>query len=194
MGILKLSNFALARRFNVPKPDMSERYRNRGFTLWYLPPEVLLGDCNYGPPVDIWSAGCIMAEMWTRSPIMQGYNEAQQLGLITQLCGSITPAVWPGVEKLELYTKIKLPQNNTRKVIDHLKIYVKNLYGCDLLDKLLLLNPSVRIDANTALQHDFFKTDPIPKDLGEMLSTYTTNMFEYLNPTLRTEMMIPQQQ
>ena len=41
-------------------------------TLWYRPPELLLGERNYGPPVDLWGAGCIMAELWTRSPIMQG--------------------------------------------------------------------------------------------------------------------------
>lgn len=189
MGILKLADFELARPFSFIKPDMQNRYTNGSVTLWYLPPEVLLGDRHFGPPADIWSVGCIMAEMWTRSPIMQGYNEAQQLGLITQLCGSITPAVWPGVEKLELYTKIELPQNNERRVIDRLKIYVKNLCGCDLLDKLLLLNPSARIDVITALKHDFFRSDPLPTDLRKMLSTYTTSMFEYLMPTRRTEMM-----
>jgi serine/threonine-protein kinase BUR1 len=49
----------------------SERYTNRVVTLWYRPPELLLGERYYGPPVDMWGAGCIMAEMWTRSPIMQ---------------------------------------------------------------------------------------------------------------------------
>lgn len=92
------------------------RFTNRVVTLWYRPPELLLGERNYGPPVDMWGAGCIMAEMWTRSPIMQGSSEQQQLILISQLCGSITPAVWPGVENLELYSKMNLPQNQKRKV------------------------------------------------------------------------------
>ena len=47
------------------------RYTNRVVTLWYRPPELLLGERNYGPPVDMWGAGCIMAEMWTRTPILQ---------------------------------------------------------------------------------------------------------------------------
>lgn len=55
--------------------------------------ELLLGDRNYGPPVDMWGAGCIMAEMWTRSPIMQGNTEQQQIIFISQLCGSFTPDV-----------------------------------------------------------------------------------------------------
>ena len=47
------------------------RYTNRVVTLWYRPPELLLGERNYGPAVDMWGAGCIMAEMWTRVPILQ---------------------------------------------------------------------------------------------------------------------------
>lgn len=93
------------------------RYTNRVVTLWYRPPELLLGDRNYGPPVDLWGAGCIMAEMWTRSPIMQGNSEQQQLTLISQLCGSITPEVWPKVESLDLYNQLELVKGQKRKVI-----------------------------------------------------------------------------
>ena len=57
-----------------------------------------------------------MAEMWTRSPIMQGNTEQQQLTFISQLCGSINPEVWPGVENLELYKKMELPKGLKRKV------------------------------------------------------------------------------
>ena len=46
--------------------DVHSRYTNRVVTLWYRPPELLLGERNYGPAVDMWGAGCIMAEMWTR--------------------------------------------------------------------------------------------------------------------------------
>lgn len=61
----------------------------------------LLGERDYGPPIDLWGGGCIMAEMWTRSPIMQGNTEQHQLTLISQLCGSITPEV----THIELYFK-----------------------------------------------------------------------------------------
>ena len=91
-------------------PNFLYRYTNRVVTLWYRPPELLLGERNYGPAVDLWGAGCIMAEMWTRSPIMQGNTEQHQLTLIAQLCGAITPEVWPGVEKLDLFNKMELPK------------------------------------------------------------------------------------
>jgi cyclin-dependent kinase 9 len=60
------------------------------------------------PAHDLWGAGCIMAEMWTRSPIVQGNTEQHQLALISQLCGSITPEVWPNADKHELFEKLEL--------------------------------------------------------------------------------------
>lgn len=189
-GILKLADFGLARAFSINKNGQQNRYTNRVVTLWYRPPELLLGERNYGPPVDMWGAGCIMAEMWTRSPIMQGNTEQHQLNLISQLCGSITLDVWPDVDKLELYPKLDLPKGHKRKVKERLKAYVKDLYALDLLDKLLTLDPSKRIDSDSALNHDFFWTDPMPGDLAKMLSTHTQSMFEYLAPPRRR---IPQQ-
>lgn len=143
-GVLKLADFGLARAFSVSKNGQPNKYTNRVVTLWYRPPELLLGDRNYGPPVDMWGGGCIMAEMWTRSPIMQGNTEQQQLVFISQLCGSLTPDVWPGVENLELYQKMELPMGHKRKVKERLRPYVKDQHGVDLLDKLLQLDPNER--------------------------------------------------
>ncbi|XP_065344640.1 cyclin-dependent kinase 9-like [Cloeon dipterum] len=190
-GILKLADFGLSRAFSVPNPGQQNRYTNRVVTLWYRPPELLLGERNYGPPVDLWGAGCIMAEMWTRSPIMQGSTEIQQLTLICQLCGSITTDVWPGVESLELFKKVVLPPGQKRKVKERLERYVKDPYACDLLDKLLMLDPKKRVDSNVALNHDFFWTAPFPTDLSSMLEKLTHSMFEYHAPPRRPGHMRP---
>uniref|UniRef100_G3UQR4 Cyclin dependent kinase 9 n=1 Tax=Meleagris gallopavo TaxID=9103 RepID=G3UQR4_MELGA len=155
-GVLKLADFGLARAFSLAKNSQPNRYTNRVVTLWYRPPELLLGERDYGPPIDLWGGGCIMAEMWTRSPIMQGNTEQHQLTLISQLCGSITPEVWPNVDKYELYQKLELPKGQKRKVKDRLKAYVKDPYALDLIDKLLVLDPAQRIDSDDALNHDFF--------------------------------------
>ncbi|XP_068228378.1 cyclin-dependent kinase 9-like [Palaemon carinicauda] len=183
-GILKLADFGLARAFSTSRQGPN-RYTNRVVTLWYRPPELLLGERNYGPPVDMWGAGCIMAEMWTRTPILQGSTEQHQLALITKLCGSITPEVWPTVENLDLYTKMELARGQKRRVIERLHHYVRDSQALDLLDKLLTLDPSKRIDSSSALDHDFFWTDPMPGDLSKMLSQHTQSMFEYLAPARR---------
>lgn len=63
-GVLKLADFGLARAISSNnKPGHTNRYTNRVVTLWYRPPELLLGERNYGSPVDLWGAGCIMAEV-----------------------------------------------------------------------------------------------------------------------------------
>ena len=165
-GTLKLADFGLARAFSLERNGKPNRYTNRVVTLWYRPPELLLGERNYGPSVDLWGAGCIMAEMWTRSPIMQGSTEQHQLKLIAQLCGAINPTAWPGVEKLQLYNTMEWPKEARRRVKDRLRPYVKDQGACDLIDKLLLLDPSQRPDADAALMHDFFWTDPMPCKLS----------------------------
>lgn len=181
-GILKLADFGLARAISINKNGQPNRYTNRVVTLWYRPPELLLGERNYGAAVDLWGSGCIMAEMWTRSPIMQGNTEQHQLTLIAQLCGEINANVWPTVEQLELFSKVELPKNTKRRVKERLKPYVKDPFACDLIDRLLLLDPTKRIDSDAALNHDFFWTDPMPCSLERMLSKHLQSMFEYLAP------------
>lgn len=133
-----------------------------------------------------------MAELWTRTPILQGATEQAQLTLISQLCGSITTEVWPGVEKLELFTKLELLKGQRRRVKERLKVYIKCPYALDLLDKLLTLDPTKRIDSGTALDHDFFWKDPMPSDLAIMLSHYNNSMFEFT--TSRRRQVLPQGQ
>ncbi|KRX61735.1 Cyclin-dependent kinase 9 [Trichinella sp. T9] len=176
-GVLKLADFGLARPLNKQNP----RYTNRVVTLWYRPPELLLGDRKYTTAIDIWGAGCIMAEMWTRSPIMQasGNTEQHQIMLISQLCGSITPTVWPGVEHLPLFHMLKLPVDQKRRVKERLKPYIRDAQALDLIDALLTLDPTKRIDADGALNHQFFWQEPMPVPLHRMLSQHTTSMFAY---------------
>ena len=74
-GALKLADFGLARAFGVPV----RAYTHEVVTLWYRAPEILLGSRDYSTPVDIWSAGCIFAEMWNRCALFQGDSEIDEL-------------------------------------------------------------------------------------------------------------------
>ncbi|GAA42770.2 cyclin-dependent kinase 9 [Clonorchis sinensis] len=107
-----------------------------------------------------------MAELWTRYPIMQGDNELAQLNLIIQLCGSITTDIWPAVKNLEAFQKSKLPRDVKRHVREKLTPQIPCPSAVDLIDKLLILDPSRRFDAEQALSHDFFHENPPPSDLS----------------------------
>lgn len=85
---------------------------------------------------------------------------------------------------------MELPQGHKRKVKDRLKAYVRDPCGCDLLDRLLQLDPKSRLDADAALNHDFFWSDPMPCDLSKMLSHHSQSMFEYLAPPRRSNNMM----
>lgn len=132
-----------------------------------------------------------MAELWTRSPIMQGNTDNHQLMLISNLCGSIDTTVWPSVEKLDLFSKLNLPQNQKRRVIERMQPYVKDQYALDLLDHLLSLDPKRRYNSDEALNHDFFWTEPLPSPLK--LDKYLKSMYEFTAPPRRIQQMKPVQ-
>uniref|UniRef100_A0A915ELW4 Protein kinase domain-containing protein n=1 Tax=Ditylenchus dipsaci TaxID=166011 RepID=A0A915ELW4_9BILA len=178
-GVLKLADFGLA-RLAIRSGGHTPCYTNRVVTLWYRPPELLLGTRNYGPSIDIWGAGCIMAELWTRSPILQGETEQKQLILISNLCGSINPSTWTDCDKLPLYKSVELPQNLPRRIRERLKTYLQNEQALSLVDSMMTLNPEQRPSASQALDHHFFFEMPRPlENLKELLTKLPTNMFEY---------------
>lgn len=71
-GVLKIADFGLASTFD---PNNKNPMTSRVVTLWYRPPELLLGATNYGVGIDLWSAGCILAELLAGKPIMPGRTE-----------------------------------------------------------------------------------------------------------------------
>ena len=178
--VLKIADFGLAREFAGPgTKEKPNRFTNRVVTLWYRPPELLLGERNYTTAIDVWGAACIMAELATTRPIFQGQNEQHQLSLIIALCGSITAENYPSAANLELYKTLDLPQNVRRTLKEKIGQFIKDPLAVDLLDRLFTVDPAARPDCDFVLNHDYFWTDPMPAGLDAKMRTILTSNFEF---------------
>lgn len=161
-GNLKIADFGLARSYG----EAGRRYTNHVITLWYRPPELLLGANKYGPSVDMWSVGCLLAELLTRKPLFPGKAEAEQLDLIFQVMGSPNEKVWPGWRDLPQSRNVSetmvYPSKLERafkKLAAHSSTSVSPTV-IDLLTNMLQLDPARRISATDALSHRWFQEEP----------------------------------
>ncbi|KAG8147085.1 hypothetical protein E2320_022566 [Naja naja] len=120
LGQIKLADFGLARLYSS---EESRPYTNKVITLWYRPPELLLGEERYTPAIDVWSCGCILGELFTKKPVFQANLELSQLELISRLCGSPCPAVWPDVIKLPYFNTMKPKKQYRRRLREDFSLY-----------------------------------------------------------------------
>ncbi|XP_010535099.1 PREDICTED: probable serine/threonine-protein kinase At1g54610 [Tarenaya hassleriana] len=157
-GVLKIADFGLASFFD---PHQTHPLTSRVVTLWYRPPELLLGATHYGAAVDLWSTGCILAELYAGKPIMPGRTEVEQLHKIFKLCGSPSDDYWRK-SKLPHATIFKPQQPYRRVVSETFKEFPEP--ALSLLETLLSVNPDDRGTAASALQSEFFTTKPFPCD------------------------------
>ena len=130
-------------------------YTHEVVTLWYRAPEILLGQRNYTTSVDVWSVGCIFAELASRTPLFPGDSEIAQLFCVFHKLGTPDPANWPNVVNLPDY-KSTFPKWNRRDWATLVPALADNKEGLDLLSRMLHYDPSARITAKEALQHPYF--------------------------------------
>lgn len=153
-GLLKIADFGLASSFDS---NHKQPMTSRVVTLWYRPPELLLGATDYGVGVDLWSAGCILAELLTGKPIMPGRTEVEQLHKIFKLCGSPSDEYWKK-SKLPHATIFKPQQSYKRCIATTFKDSPPS--SLPLLETLLAIDPAERQTATAALRSEFFTTKP----------------------------------
>lgn len=151
-GELKLADFGLARAFGIPVRS----YTHEVVTLWYRAPDVLLGSRKYSTPVDLWSVGCIFAEMANGAPLFPGASDPDQLDRIFRCLGTPTETTYPGLAALPHYGKTEI---ETYPAPDSIASLCPSLddNGLHLLGKLLEIDPANRITAAEAMEHPFFE-------------------------------------
>ncbi|XP_017258379.1 probable serine/threonine-protein kinase At1g54610 isoform X2 [Daucus carota subsp. sativus] len=153
-GILKIADFGLASFF---EHRQSAPLTSHVVTLWYRPPELLLGATYYGVAIDLWSSGCILGELYAGKPIMPGRTEVEQLHKIFKLCGSPSEDYWKK-SKLHKSTVFKPKQPYRRRLAETFKDFPDAAVG--LIETLLAVDPAQRGTAASALKSEFFIVEP----------------------------------
>lgn len=157
-GILKLVDFGLA---NFLRSKNKQPLTSRVVTLWYRPPELLLGSTSYGESVDLWSVGCVFAELFLGRPLFKGRNEVEQLHKIFKLCGSPPDEYWK-TSRLPLATMFK-PQHPYESTLrERCKEFPKS--AVRLIETFLSIEPYKRGTATSALDSVYFNTKPYACD------------------------------
>lgn len=167
-GRIALADFGLARRYQDPPRELTQLV----VTLWYRSPELLLGESRYGPPVDMWSIGCIFGELICKDAILQGQGELDQIDKIFELVGVPNDTSWPSFGQLPNASifrwkprkkeELMLPKMFRVAVPVSSKQAYLDSNGYNLLASLLALDPAQRITAKHALEHLYFKEGVAP--------------------------------
>ena len=143
--VIKLADFGLARSRTASdgregKVDMT----NNVITMWYKPPELLLGEQRYSHPVDMWSAGCVLAELELGRPIFPGKSESEQLDLICRVLGTPTEENWPGVTSMNYHDSLlkNMPKYTSTLRQAYSQKISEPVLG--LLDRIFVADPTRR--------------------------------------------------
>ncbi len=153
-GVLKITDFGLAKAFGSPSRPMTHQV----VTRWYRSPELLFGARLYGTGVDMWAVGCIAAELTLGAPFLPGDTDLAQLTKIFEVRGTPSEETWPGVTKLPDFVKY----NKMAGVVSEEIFTAASNDLIRLLDWCLTLDPSKRCTATQALKSDYFSNTPAP--------------------------------
>ncbi|MCJ1361530.1 serine/threonine protein kinase, CMGC, CDC2/CDK sub [Acarospora aff. strigata] len=172
-GILQIADFGLARPYDdeVPQPgkgggEATRDYTTLVVTRWYRPPELLLQLRRYTTAIDMWGVGCVFGEMFKGKPILAGNSDLNQLQMVFDLVGSPTEETMPGWTSLPGCEGVKSfkPRLGTLAQV----FREQGSSAISLLSELLKLDWRKRINAIDAMQHPYFKNNPLPANPGEL--------------------------
>lgn len=165
-GRLKYADFGLARFYNKSR---TLDYTNRVITIWYRPPELLLGETRYGAAVDVWSAACVFVEMFTKKAVFPGEGgELSQLDKVYNILGTPTRGEWPGIVDLPWF-ELMQPTDRRKRQFETLFTEVLSPAALDMIKQMFRYDPVKRPSAEDALQHPYFQEEePSPIQAYEL--------------------------
>jgi CTD kinase subunit alpha len=183
-GQLKLADFGLA-RFYAKRSKLD--YTNRVITIWYRSPELLLGETQYGPAVDIWSAACVLVEIFTRHAIFPGDGgEINQLDKIYNVLGTPTVQDWPGIVDMQWFELLRPTERKPSTFEEKYRDRVTPM-AFELLQAMFLYDPAARPAAADVLEHPYFTSEGPPAKRAEALSELEGDWHEFESKALRKE-------
>ncbi|PLN77669.1 hypothetical protein BDW42DRAFT_155880 [Aspergillus taichungensis] len=183
-GQLKYADFGLARFFSKSR---QADYTNRVITIWYRPPELLLGETRYGPAVDVWSAACVYVEMFTKKAVFPGEGgEISQLDKLYNSLGTPTRAEWPDLVEMPWFELMR-PTERKKRVFEETYREVLSPAALDLVSQVFQYDPAKRPTAEQVLLHPYFMSEePQPQQAIE-LENIVGDWHEFESKALRKE-------
>ncbi|KAI1391044.1 Pkinase-domain-containing protein [Hypoxylon trugodes] len=183
-GVLKLADFGLA-RFYAKRHQLD--YTNRVITIWYRSPELLLGETQYSTAVDIWSAACVMVEIFTRHAIFPGDGgEINQLERIYAILGTPNRVDWPGLVDMPWFELLRPGYRRSDVFADKYKERVPEA-AFDLLAWMFKYDPVKRPSAAEVLEHAYFTKEYPPARQAIELQELEGEWHEFESKALRRE-------
>ncbi|ORY71218.1 kinase-like domain-containing protein [Pseudomassariella vexata] len=183
-GILKIADFGLA-RFYAKRHQLD--YTNRVITIWYRSPELLLGETQYTAAVDVWSAACVLVEIFTRHAIFPGDGtEMSQLERIYAILGTPNKAEWPDVVKMEWFELLRPGYRKPNVFAEKYKERVP-ASAFELLASMFHYDPAKRPSAAEVLGHAYFTTEQPPPRQAIELADIQGDWHEFESKALRRE-------
>jgi CTD kinase subunit alpha len=183
-GELKLADFGLARFY---QKRQKQDYTNRVITIWYRSPELLLGETQYGPAVDIWSAACVLVEIFTRHAIFPGDgSEINQLDKIYNVLGTPSRSEWPGVSELQWYELLR-PAARISSTFEEKYRERVSPEAYELLQAMFQYDPANRPTASDVLEHPYFVTEEPKAAQVVELENLEGDWHEFESKALRKE-------
>ena len=160
-NVLQITDFGLA----VMNPPPTKPMTREVITIWYRPPELLLGSNKYGTEVDMWSAGCILYEMITKNVLFRASmdSDIEELKTIFMVAGLPTKQwpEWTNFAASKLFLECGDSRYEGKSLENFLKLTIPREFedAIDLLLNVLNFNPQKRFNVDQALEHPFFNAD-----------------------------------